>query len=153
MARAPRPAKSALLDPASTRFIAVAGLFKGLLGISLLVVLPLLGYSLIAIQTVIFLYESIAKLVSAYPSRTLFQRPNSNAILHAAIAFGIGLQLLTIVVPALREILRLAPLDARGFVVLAAAIAGTWSVAEIATRLLRPRNTPTFHPGPVRRPA
>ncbi|HEY5374476.1 MAG TPA: cation-translocating P-type ATPase [Polyangiaceae bacterium] len=153
MARPPRPAKSALLDPASTRFIAVAGLFKGLLGISLLVVLPLLGYSLIAIQTVIFLYESIAKLVSAYPSRTLFQRPSRNAILHAAIAFGIGLQLLTIVVPALREILRLAPLDARGFAVLAAAIAATWSVAEIATRLLRPRTTPTFHPDPVRRPA
>ena len=137
MARPPRPAKSALLDPASTRFIVIAGLFKGLLGISLLVILPVLGYSLIAVQTVIFLYESIAKLVSAYPSRTLFQRPSRNLVLHGSIAFGVGLQLLTIVVPALRKVLVLAALDLRGFALLAAAIAATFTVAEGASRLLR----------------
>jgi len=137
MARPPRPAKSALLDLASTRFIVIAGLFKGLLGISLLVVLPVLGYSLIAVQTVIFLYESIAKLVSAYPSRTLFQRPSKNLVLHGSIAFGVGLQLLTVVVPALRTVLVLAALDIRGFALLAAAIAATFTVAEGASRLLR----------------
>jgi Ca2+-transporting ATPase len=137
MARPPRPAKSALLDPASTRFIVIAGLFKGLLGISLLVILPVLGYSLIAVQTVIFLYESIAKLVSAYPSRSLFQRPTRNLALHGSIAFGVGLQLLTIVVPALRRVLALASLDLRGFALLAAAIAATYTVAEGASRLLR----------------
>jgi len=137
MARPPRPAKSSLLDPAATRFIVIAGLFKGLLGISLLVVLPVLGYSLIAVQTVIFLYESIAKLVSAYPSRTLFQRPSKNLVLHGSIAFGVGLQLLTVVVPALRKVLMLAALDIRGFALLAVAIAATFTVAEGASRLLR----------------
>jgi Ca2+-transporting ATPase len=136
MARPPRPSKSALLDPASTRFIVIAGLFKGLLGISLLVMLPLLGYSLIAVQTVIFLYESVAKLVSAYPSRTLFQKPSRNLVLHGSIAFGVGLQLLTAVVPALREVLGLASLDIRGFALLAAAIAATFTAAEGASRLL-----------------
>jgi len=150
MARPPRPAKSALLDPASARFILIAGLFKGLIGISLLLLLPALGYSLIAIQTVIFLYESIAKLVSAYPSRTLFQRPSRNAILHGAVAFGVGLQLLTIVLPALRELLRLERLDARGLAVLAAAIAATWSIAKAASWLLRRTMTPKFHGAAVR---
>jgi P-type Ca2+ transporter type 2C len=141
MARPPRPAKSPLLDRTSACFIAIAGLCKGVLGITLLVTLPVLGYSLVAIQTVIFLYESIAKLVSVYPSRTLFQKPSRNLILHASIALGIGLQTLTIAVPALREILRLAPLDARGIGVLIAAITATWSVAYGANRLLRRTTT------------
>ena len=146
MARPPRPAKSALLDSASKRFIVIAGLFKGLLGISLLVMLPVLGYSLIAVQTVIFLYESMAKLVSAYPSRTLFQRPSRNLVLHCSIAFGVGLQLLTIVVPALRKILMLAELDIRGLALLTAAIAATFSVAEGTTRWLRRRMVADVNP-------
>ena len=142
MTRPPRPAKSALLDPASARFIGVNGLFKGLLGISLLVVLPALGYGLIAVVTVIFLYESIAKLVSAYPARKLFQRPSTNAILHACVGLGIGLQILTVVVPGLRDMLSLAPLDLRAAAIVAAAVGATWGVAEITNRVLR-RSLPT----------
>jgi Ca2+-transporting ATPase len=148
MNRPPRPAKSALLDAASARFIAVAGLFKGLLGISLLLALPPLGYSLIAVQTVIFLYESIAKLVSAYPSRTLFQTPSRNLVLHACVAFGIGLQLLTIRLPSLRDVLGLARLDLRGLALLALAVTLTWSVSEGATRVLRRRMLRTVRTEP-----
>ncbi|MEP7049520.1 MAG: cation-transporting P-type ATPase, partial [Pseudomonadota bacterium] len=149
MARPPRPAKSPLLDRASARFIVLAGLFKGVLGITLLITLPVLGYSLVAVQTVIFLYESIAKLVSVYPSRTLFQRPSRNLVLHASIALGISVQILTIIVPALREILRLAPLDARGVFVLIAAVAGTWSIAVAANRLLQRTITRSAATGPL----
>jgi Ca2+-transporting ATPase len=137
MKRPPRPAKSALLDRASARFVGINGLFKGLLGISLLVVLPALGYTLVAVVTVIFLYESIAKLVSAYPARRLFQRPSTNAILHASIGLGIVLQILTVVVPGLRDLLSLGELDLPAVAILVVAVVATWGVAELTNRILR----------------
>jgi P-type Ca2+ transporter type 2C len=146
MQRPPRPANSNLLDAVSARFIMGVGMFKGLLGITLLVTLPVLGYSLFAIQTVIFLYESIAKLLLAYPSRRLFQKASTNSVLHACIAFGIALQVLTLMLPSLREVLRLAPLDGRGIALVAAAIAATWLVAEGATTWLRSRVAPPRAP-------
>jgi len=139
MARPPRPSKSALLDPVSARFIFIAGLFKGALGVSLLIALPALGYSLLAVQTLVFLYESIGKLVSAYPSRTLFQRPSQNIVLHVSVAFGILLQICTLTLPALRAVLGLEALGPNGLVVLVAIVFATWAVAEIANRVLRPR--------------
>ncbi|MEO6600589.1 MAG: cation-translocating P-type ATPase [Polyangiaceae bacterium] len=142
MHRPPRPAKSALLDPASVRFIVAAGVFNGLLGLALLVALPRFGYSFLVIQTVIFLYQSVAKLTSAYPSRKLFQRPHGNLILHVSIALGIGLQILTLVVPSLRGVLKLAPLSGRELGVLVAAIAASWCVAEAASRTLRRSMSP-----------
>jgi Ca2+-transporting ATPase len=139
MGRAPRPASSGLLDRASGAFILVTGLFKGLLGVTLLVVMPLMGYAIIAIQTCIFLYESIAKLVSAYPARRLLQRPNANQVLHAAVGIGIGIQILTVTVPALRSLLGLSTLDATALAMLGGAVAATWGVAELANRMLRSR--------------
>ena len=137
MKRAPRPARSGLLDRASGGFILVTGLFKGLLGITLLMVMPLLGYAIIAIQTSIFLYESIAKLVSAYPARRLLQQPRTNRVLHAAVGIGIGIQILTVTVPALRSLLGLSTLDATAIAMLGGAVAATWGVAELANRILR----------------
>lgn len=134
MTRPPRPAKSPLLDRASARFIGINGLFKGLLGISLLLLLPALGYTLTAVVTVIFLYESIGKLVSAYPARKMFQRPSNNAILHACVGLAIALQILTVVVPGLRELLSLTELDLRAAAILVGAVVVTWGVAELSCR-------------------
>ncbi len=69
MDRPPRPPQSGLLDRASSHFILATGAFKGVLGIALLVLLPAFGIGLLVTQTVVFLYESVGKLVSVYPSR------------------------------------------------------------------------------------
>jgi len=138
MDRPPRPAKAPLLDRASTQFIAVTGAFKGAVGIALLVVLPVIGYAAVAVQTAIFLYESIGKLVSVYPARRTARGRFRNIALHIAVGAGIGLQILTLVIPGLREFLSLSPLDNRALIILAAAVFFTWAVAVLANRLLRP---------------
>ena len=53
------------------RFIVVSGLAKAFAGIVLSVLLPFLGYAILETRTAVFLYESIAELVFAYPSRRI----------------------------------------------------------------------------------
>jgi Ca2+-transporting ATPase len=136
MSRPPRPPKSPLLDGPSAAFILATGGLKGSIGILLMMLVPRWGYGPVAIQSVLFLYESIAKLVSAYPSRRMVHPSRHNLALHLSIGLGILLQLLTILVPALRRVLGLERLDVRAMVVLAIAIAATWAVAELVSWLI-----------------
>lgn len=142
MDRPPRSPTSGLLDPASARFILATGAFKGVLGISLLVLLPILGYGLVAVQTMIFLYESIGKLVSVYPSREHVPGRRANWTLHGCIVAGVALQILTVAVPGLRRFLGLGPLDARAMMILAVAVAATWAAAALTSRLVHPARIP-----------
>ncbi len=135
MDRPPRPPSSGLLDPASSRFILVTGIFKGALGIGLLALLPAFGFGLVLTQTVVFLYESVGKLVTVYPSRlTVPDRP-SNWVLHASVLGGIALQAACVTVPGLRRFLGLEALDARALVILLIAVAVTWAVAMLTRKL------------------
>jgi Ca2+-transporting ATPase len=136
MDRPPRPPRSALIDRPSAIFIFVTGAFKGGLGIALLLVLPALGYAAIALQTVLFLYESIGKLVSVYPSRRDVPGRPPNLALHAAVVAGTGLQLLTIAIPALRRFLGLSTLDARALGIVTAAVLATWAVGALTSRMV-----------------
>ena len=131
MRRPPRTTDGALLDRGSTRFILTTGLLKGFVGVALLVVSPMLGVTLIAVQTGIFLYESVAKLVSAYASRRWSSRPRTNPLLHVCIGLGVALQIATLFVPALRSILGLVRLNPFEILVLAGAVALTWASAEL----------------------
>ena len=138
MKQKPRDPRAPLLDAPSLRFIFVTGGVKALLGVALLLGLPRTGAGLTITRTAVFLYESIAQLVFAYPSRRVSVIPRPNLALHLAVAFGIGLQVLTVAVPALRELLGL---DVPGFAVFmwtAAAILVTWTVAEAYSRLTLP---------------
>jgi Ca2+-transporting ATPase len=135
MDRPPRSPSSGLLDSASARFILVTGAFKGTLGIGMLVGLPVIGYGLVAAQTVIFLYESMGKLVSVYPSRQSLPGRRANWTLHGCIVLGMALQVLTLVVPGLRRFLGLGQLDRRAMVILAVAVAATWGAAALTSRL------------------
>ncbi|APR85730.1 Cation-transporting ATPase [Minicystis rosea] len=139
MSRPPRPPTSALLDGPSSAFIVATGALKGFIGILLLMLVPRWGYGPVAIQSLLFLYESIAKLVSAYPSRRLVHPSRHNLALHLSIGVGIGLQLLTILVPALRRVLGLERLDVRAMITLAIAVGATWVAAELVNRLIRLR--------------
>lgn len=134
MDRPPREPSSGLLDRASRRFIIVTGLFKAVLGIALLTLLPAFGVGLIVTQTVVFLYESIGKLVSVYPSRLSFAHRPKNWTLHLSIGFGVALQAAAVTIPALRRFLGLDPLDLKTVVILAFAVLVTWGVAMVTRR-------------------
>lgn len=135
MQRPPRPARALLLDDPSLRFIVVTGIAKALMGVALLVVLPRLGYSLEETRTCVFLYESLAQLVFAYPSRKLNLLPLPNRTLHIAVGVGLLLQVATVLTPSLRTLLQLMPLNgfAVGAVILAVLI--SWATAESLLRL------------------
>lgn len=136
MDRPPRPPQSGLLDRASSRFILATGAFKGALGIALLVLLPAFGIGLIVTQTVVFLYESVGKLVSVYPSRLVVEHRPKNWVLHVSIIAGVALQAAVIVVPGLRRFLGLAALDAKSLAIVVLAVIATWAFATLARRVV-----------------
>jgi P-type Ca2+ transporter type 2C len=139
MARRPRRLHGGLLDRASLRFIVASGLFKGLLGLAALLVLPLAGFTLLAIQTVTFQTQAVGKLLSTYEARA---RADRNVVLHLAVLTGLILQAITMTVPAVRDLLGLSAIDAQ--IVLAAAIVAalalsgqralTWLLRRMAVR-------------------
>lgn len=145
MARPPRPASSALLDPGSLWFILVTGAVKGGIGVALLVVLSQLHAGLLRIWAAIFLFESIAKLVSVYAARRGSARASRrNRVLDVSIALGIALQVATVLVPALRRVLTIeAPTSGDGLLLIGA-ILSSWLVAEVATRIIQ-RSTAAGH--------
>jgi len=102
-----------LLDSPSLRFILEISIAKTIIGGALLLFLPRYGFSLEATRTLIFLYMAIGQLVFAYPSRRTTISPELNLTLHLAVVFSIGLQLLTVFIPALRQLLGLVALDPR----------------------------------------
>ena len=145
MDRPPRPPSSGLLDPASSRFIVATGAFKGALGIALLVLLPAFGFGLLLTQTVLFLYESVGKLVSVYPSRLLVRDRPENWVLHASIVAGVALQAAAVAVPGLRRFLGLAALDVKSLAIVIVAVTATWGVAALTRRMVsgpRPAHCP-----------
>jgi len=121
------------------RFIIASGVFKGLLGIAALLILPLAGFTLIAIQTVIFQTEAIGKLLSTYAARRLTGRAGRNLVLHGAVLAGLGLQIVTMTVFGVRDVLGLSPLDLRTVLVVAvvivAAVAGQRALAWLFGRM------------------
>jgi hypothetical protein len=76
-----------------------------------LVLFPAWGFPVAVVQSVIFLHEATTKLLTAYPSRRLVRPPLPNHVLHGALAFGVGLQILVVVVPAMRTTLEVQALS------------------------------------------
>ncbi|MDX2031174.1 MAG: cation-transporting P-type ATPase [Blastocatellia bacterium] len=135
MEQRPRDPQAPLLDPASLRFIIVTGLVKALMGGVLLVLLPRYGFNLAVTRSAVFLYESIAQLVFAYPSRRVSVLPMPNGWLHLAVLFGAGLQILTITFPSLRLLLGLEPLQLPILLWLAGGVLLSWLAAEVFSRV------------------
>lgn len=131
MRHKPRAATAQLLDPLSLRFIVVTGVAKAAAGIAFLVGLPMFGYAVIETRTAVFLYESIAQLVFAYPSRRINLSPTRNVFLHVAVVGGIGLQVLTVLLPPLRALLGLVPIDLTISLLIGVGVLWSWAVAEL----------------------
>jgi len=130
MQHRPRDPQSPLLDGPSLRFILFSGATKAMISISLLIALPLLGYGAVLARTAVFLYDSIAELLFAFPARHISVVPKRNIWLNGAIAAGIGLQLLSVFVPQLRALLGLEMLDIFVFSLIGIAVVFSWFIAE-----------------------
>jgi Ca2+-transporting ATPase len=131
MSQKPRDPKSPLLDRASVSFIVFSGLVKAAAGGALLVALPLLGCTAAAVRTGVFLFESLAQIVFAYPSRHISVVPQVNPALHLAVGGGVLLQISTVFVPFLRELLGLTALDTQVLLILTLTVLGVWAAAEV----------------------
>ncbi len=130
MHQRPRDPKSPLLDSPSLRFILFTGTTKAVISLTLLLMLPMLGYGVILTRTAVFLYDSIAELLFAYPARHISVAPKRNVWLNVAITGSIGLQLLTVFVPQLRTLLGLEVPDVFVFFVISVATLISWAIAE-----------------------
>jgi Ca2+-transporting ATPase len=127
----PRDAQAPLLEAASARFILTNGVLQALIGGLLLVLLPRFGQSLLATRTAVFLYASLAPLAFAYSARRINAQPLTNRALHLSVLLCAGLQLLTVLVPALRSLLGLSAINWSLLGLVAAAVLATSLVAEL----------------------
>jgi Ca2+-transporting ATPase len=141
MEQPPRDPKAPLLDRASLQFIVVTGVVKAATGGVLLFALPLYGFSVAVTRTLVFLFESVAQLVFAYPARHVQVIPLVNGWLHLAVVLGIALQAATVLVPGLRLLLGLEPVGIDGLVWAAGSVLVTWGGAEVVSSLMWRRTT------------
>src|SRR5262245_22348868 len=135
MQERPRDPQAPLLDRESLRFILTTGCIKAVIGGALLAVTPLIGFSLLQTRTAIFLHATIGQLFYAYPARRISAPPQFNFALHLAVILGIGLQLLTVLLPSLRTLLGLEPLTFELLTLVSAAVLLTWGAAEAYIRI------------------
>jgi P-type Ca2+ transporter type 2C len=134
MRERPRDPRAPLLDRESLRFVLTTGCAKALIGGALLVVAPLIGFSMMQTRTAIFLHMTIGQLFYAYPARRIYAPPQFNGALHVAVILGVVLQLLTALIPGLRLLLGLEPLTLEILTLVTAAVSLTWGVAEAYSR-------------------
>jgi Ca2+-transporting ATPase len=142
MLRPPRHPAQALLAGAPVRFILTTGAIKGVVGVALLWLFAAAGVGMLVIRAAVFLYESIAKLVSVYPARRAANAPpQHNAALHISVILGVGLQLATVLVPGLRRLLEIEMPQLPAFGVVAGAIGLTAILIEITSWRIRRGDT------------
>lgn len=137
MRQRPRDPKAPLLDGPSLAFILVTGVAKAVLGASLLVFLYLRGAGLEVVRSSVFLYESLAQLIFAYPSRSVRLLPLPNRWLDLSIWGAVALMVLIFALPQGRVLLGLAPLNLEqtGWVIATTLL--TWAVAAVMARWFR----------------
>jgi len=101
------------------------------------VVLPRLGSSIAATGTSLFLYESVAKLLSAYPARKLGAQPGHNPWLHGSVLVGVVLGLVCVWLAPVRGVLGLVPLSTHELLLVFALLILTWGSGELAATIAR----------------
>lgn len=140
MLQSPRSPRSPLLDRDSLKFILAAGCTLAAIGGALLVVMPHLGFTSEQTRTAIFLQFTLGKLLYAYPARRCGTRGAGRGLnigLHLSIALSAGLQLSTVLVYPLRELLGLEPVTAGLFGIVATAALLGWIAAEIFSQMCK----------------
>jgi uncharacterized membrane protein HdeD (DUF308 family) len=136
------------LDAQTQRFVLLDGGLKGAVGLLLLVLLPRCGASLAASGSAVFLYESVAKLVSVYPARKIGGRVARNVWLHVSVLVGVALGLACVALPTLRQVLVLTALGVPELALVALALLLTWLSGELSARAVRLQR-PNARSGPA----
>ena len=134
MQRPPRDPRSPLLDPASLRFIVIAGSVSALIGGVLLIMLPRFSYTMEQSRTLLFLYATISQLVLAYSARRIVTLPHRNVALLLVVVLGVAVQLLTVFIPGFRMVLGLEQVEPFALILLTVGVLVSWGVAEIYSR-------------------
>ena len=135
MQQSPRPPQSPLLDRRSIRFVVGAGTVKALLALGLLELVPWLGYGLDATRATAFHFMAIGQLFLTYPSRHTWMFPLPNWYLHAAVGGGIVIQFVAAWLPLTAGLLGNAGLPLQLWLVVFAAAALSWGLAEGISRV------------------
>lgn len=133
----PRLTSAAILDRNSVLFIITVGLVGSLFALATFFVLPLAGVERDVTQTVVFCYLAIVQLVIVNPSRRSNLKPESSVLVTIAILLSLLLQILIVSVPALRNLLGLAPLTWNLAAVILVLLALSWLLANGCSALLR----------------
>jgi len=139
LASPPRARNRSLLDAKTIRFVLLDGFTKGAFGLALLLLMPSLGSTIAATATSVFLYESIAKLLSVYPARKLGLQPTRNPWLLASVLVGVTLGLVCIGVAPVRAMLGLIALSPREVSFVVALLVITWGSGELAAKIAATR--------------
>jgi Ca2+-transporting ATPase len=136
MQQPPRPPDSPLLDRSSVRFVVTTGCMKAALALSVLGLVPRIGYELDTARAVAFHFMAIGQLLLTYPSRHTNMRPLPNKYLHSAVVAGIAIQIAAATSPLFADLLGNAgiPIELWGLVFGAAFL--SWGLAEVFARLV-----------------
>lgn len=139
MRNRPRNPTGPLLDRTALSFIFVAGgLVAAFAGLGL-IFLPRWGFSLLETRTGVFLYVTLSQLIYAYSARKIDSLPERNFWLHLAVGLSILIQITTVLIPWLRNLLGLTPVSPGLWVLIGLALLSTFILAELFNQLLRLR--------------
>jgi P-type Ca2+ transporter type 2C len=130
----PRPPGQPLLDRASIIFVGVTGIVKALFGGVILLYGWWREVEPVVTRTVMFLFQSIAELLIAYPARRISLAPLRNNFLHVSVFGGIAVQIGVVYFPPLRDMLGLKDPGWQGLLFMSLAAIVVWFSAELVTR-------------------
>ena len=136
MQQPPRAPQSPLLDRPSVRFVLGAGTMKALIALGLLGLLPRLGFEIDATRATAFHFMAIGQLLFVYPARHTWTHPSPNPYLHAAVLFGVTIQLAAAWLPVTSRLLGNASLPGTLWVVVFVAAGVAWAGAEVIARVV-----------------
>jgi len=136
MRRPPRPPNSPLLDKPSLRFIAGVAVMMAVLALSMLRLVPRLGYDLDMARAVTFHFMAIGQLFMTYPSRHTWVRPLPNRYLHAAVATSVGIQFAAGSFEFSRNLFGHAPMPPELWALVMSGAVVAWAFAETLARVV-----------------
>jgi Ca2+-transporting ATPase len=142
----PRPTTAPLLDRPSMQFVIGAGVGKALLALSVLGLVPLLGYSLDTARATAFHFMAIGQLLLTYPARHTWMRPLPNRALHVAVVAGIAVQVLASLMPLTAGLLGNAAIPAALWALVAGMAVLAWGFSEAVARIAWRRHAAALSP-------
>ncbi|MBL4608533.1 MAG: cation-transporting P-type ATPase [Pseudomonadales bacterium] len=130
LAMKPRMASAPLLDNGSLKFIVLVGLLGGAVALSLLIVLPELGYDKGFTQTLVFCFIVLVQLSFVMPARKVHFPPVFNRWVLGALLVGFLAQGAAIIFPPLRTVLVVESPSWSLLLILSISVPSCWLIAD-----------------------